>query len=244
MTKIINTFLPLFDERPTNAKIDTLVIHCSAGNAEDMLKIMQENSVSSHYIIEENGKIYQPVSEKKRAWHAGISFWRKRSNLNHYSIGIELQSSSMGQSAYPQKQINSLVVLARQIIKHYQIPAANVVAHSDIAPSRKPDPGKAFPWKYLAQKKIGLWYDLNDAAKIQETDVEKLLQTIGYDTSDLAAASYAFCRHFIASEIISNNTIKETVENIFPQDYAFPQKYLPILKSCAYKYNKVNIRRG
>lgn len=242
MTKITNTFIPFFDNRPQNSKIDTLVIHCCACNAENMLKIMQERKVSSHYIIDENGKIFRPVSEKNRAWHAGISYWRKRENLNHYSIGIELQSSSMGELLYSQKQLNSLVILARQIIRHYQIPARNVVAHSDIAPTRKPDPGKMFPWEYLARKKIGFWYNLNDAHKVQETNVEKLLQTIGYDTTDLAAASYAFCRHFIPQEIISHKTVEETTENVFPSDYKFPEKYLPILQACACKYSKINNR--
>lgn len=242
MTNITNTYIPFFDKRPQNSKIDTLVIHCCAYSAEDMLKIMQKRKVSSHYIIEENGKIFRPVTETNRAWHAGISYWRKRDNLNHYSVGIELQSSSMGQMPYSQKQLNSLVILARQIIKHYQIPACNVVAHSDIAPTRKPDPGKMFPWEYLARKKIGLWYNLKDADEVQETNVANLLQTIGYDTTDLAAASYAFCRHFIPQEVALHKTIEEIIENVFPSDYILPEKYLPVLQSCAYKYGKFSNR--
>ena len=242
MTKIINAPIPFFDERPIDKKVDTLIIHCCAFNAPEMLEVMKERKVSSHYIIEASGKIYRPVSEKKRAWHAGISYWRGRDNLNHYSVGIELEARTMGQDNYSQKQINSLVVLARQIIKHYQIPACNVTAHSDVAPSRKPDPGKMFPWQYLAGKGIGLWYDIQDADKIRENDVAKLLATIGYDVSDLAAASYAFCRHFIPQEIALCKSIEETIENVFPADYKLPEKYLPILKACAYKYGKFNNR--
>lgn len=243
MTKIIKEFLPIFDERKSK-RIDTLVIHCCAYNANDMIEVMKERNVSSHYIVEENGSIFQLVSEKKRAWHAGLSNWRSRDNLNHYSVGIELQSSSMGQDGYSVKQINSLIVLAKQIISHYQIPLYNVVAHSDIAPTRKPDPGAEFPWKYMAQKGVGLWYDLSDSVKVTENNVEKLLRLIGYDTTDLPAASYAFCRHFIPQEIKRLDTLDEVIENVYPSDFVLPEKYLPILKACAYKYGKANNRRA
>lgn len=243
MTKIINEFLPFFDERP-GSKVDTLVIHCCAYNAKDMLGEMQRNKVSSHYIIENSGKIYRPVSEKKRAWHAGISYWRGRDNINHYSVGIELEAPMMGQTDYSHEQINSLTVLARQIIRHYQIPACNVVAHSDIAPTRKPDPGKKFPWEYLARKGIGLWYDINDAPKVTENDVEKLLHIIGYDTTDIAAASYTFCRHFIPTEIKVCKDVNEIISDVFPSDFVLPVQYLPILKACAYKYGRFNSRRA
>ena len=239
MTKIIKEFLPIFDERKSK-RIDALVIHCCAYNANDMIEVMKERNVSSHYIIEENGSIFQLVSEKKRAWHAGLSSWRGRDNLNHCSIGIELQSSSMGQKDYSKKQLNSLAILAKQIISHYQIPLYNVVSHSDIAPTRKPDPGTAFPWKYMAQKGVGLWYDLADAVKVNENNVENLLRLIGYDTTDLSAASYAFCRHFIPQEIKRLATIDEVIENVYPREFALPEKYLPILKACAYKYAKTN----
>lgn len=241
MTKVIKNFLPMFDERKSN-KVNALVIHCCAYNADDMIKIMKERDVSSHYIIEENGRIFQLVSEKKRAWHAGVSYWRGQNNINHCSIGIELQSPSMGQDSYFVKQINSLIVLSKQIISHYQIPLYNVIAHSDIAPTRKPDPGMAFPWKYLAQKGVGVWYDIADAVKVKENNIENLLKIIGYDTSDLAAASYAFCRHFIPQEIKRLNTIDEVIENVYPSEFVLPEKYLPILKACAYRYGKINSR--
>lgn len=241
MTKVIKNFLPMFDERKNN-KVNMLVIHCCAYNADDMIKIMKERDVSSHYIIEENGRIFQLVSEKKRAWHAGVSYWRGQDNINHCSIGIELQSPSMGQDSYSVKQINSLIVMAKQIISHYQIPLYNVVAHSDIAPTRKPDPGMSFPWKYLAQKGAGIWYDIADAVKVKENNIENLLKIIGYDTSDLAAASYAFCRHYIPQEIKRLNTIDEVIENVYPSEFVLPEKYLPILKACAYRHGKINSR--
>lgn len=239
MSRVTRCFLPYFDERP-DTKIKALVLHCSTHGALEMLDVLRENKLSAHYIIDVDGKVYQPVSEQKRAWHAGVSRWRDMDNLNHYSIGIELTSPSMGQHEYAKAQIDSLTVLARQIIHHYQIPAVNVVAHSDIAPIRKPDPGAAFPWQKLAKKGIGLWYDIADADKVAENNVEKLLSTIGYDTSDIAAASYAFCRHFVPEEIAEKRSIKEVIENVYPADFNLPEQYLPILKACAYKYSQFN----
>ena len=243
MAKMIWEGLPFFDERQ-GEKVRALVIHCCGFDAAGMIDVLRESNLSSHYIIDEQGKIFHLVSEKKRAWHAGVSHWRNMKNLNSSSVGIELCTSSMGQQSYSSKQINGFLRLAKQIISHYRIPAYNVVAHSDIAPTRKPDPGIAFPWQYMAQKGVGLWYDINDAAKVKENDVAKLLQIIGYDTSDLAAASYAFCRHFIPQEIKTYNTIEEVIEKIYPPDFVLPEKYLLILKACAYKYGRFNSHRG
>lgn len=237
MSKKIQQFLPYFDERPQQpAQIRALVLHCSAHSAQSMINVLTERKLSAHYIIETDGRIYQLVSEKKRAWHAGDSKWRNMEMLNQYSVGIELCSPTLGQSEYAPAQIKSLLRLSRQIIRHYQISAVNVVAHSDIAPTRKPDPGMSFPWRYLAQKGIGCWYDIADADKVAENDVATLLAKIGYDVRDLAAASYAFCRHFIPSLIAVDNDVNHLVENVYPQDFVFPQQYLPILKACAYRY--------
>lgn len=237
MTGFIDEFLPFFDERQ-GCKIKVLVVHCSASDANGMIEVLRERKLSSHYIIDEDGKIFRTVSEKKRAWHAGESHWRNLDNLNYSSIGIELSSPSMGQVEYHEKQLNSLVTLAKQIISHYQIPACNVVGHSDIAPTRKPDPGLYFPWQYMATKGIGLWYDIADAEKISEKNVERLLQIIGYDTANLSAAAYAFCRHFVPSEVAPVEDIHKLVENVYPADFVLPEKCLPVLKACAYKYGK------
>lgn len=243
MSKFIWEPLPFFDERQ-GKKIKALVVHCCGFDAVGMIKVLSERNLSSHYIIDEQGKIFHLVSEKKRAWHAGVSRWRDMENLNYCSVGIELCSPSMGQKPYSSKQINSFVRLAKQIISHYQIPAYNVVAHSDIAPTRKPDPGISFPWQCVAQKGVGLWYDADDATKVMENDVAKLLQTIGYDISDLAAASYAFCRHFVPQEVKMYDNIDDVIEKVYPPAFELPESCLPILKACAYKYGKLSNRRG
>lgn len=234
MSKYIRNFLPYCGER--TKKINTLVLHCSAHDARHMIRVLEENKLSAHYIVDPDGKIYQLVSEKLRAWHAGESYWRGETNLNHSSIGIELCSLSMGQSEYSPKQIRQTVKLCRQIIKHYQIPQTNIVAHSDIAPRRKPDPGKAFPWPYFAQCGIGLWYDMKDSHAVDEEDVAFLLAAIGYDVSDLPAASYAFCRHFAPQFVTDEMNIRRLIEEIYPRDFVLPRELMPVLRACAFKY--------
>lgn len=236
--KIIRKFIPYFDERPNQATVKALVLHCSAHQAHEMMKVLCERELSSHYIIDCDGTVFQLVAEKHRAWHAGQSKWQQMEMLNQYSIGIELSSLSLGQSDYPAAQIKSLIRLSRQIIKHYQIPATNIVAHSDIAPTRKPDPGIAFPWQKLAHKGIGLWYNLADAMYVSENNVATLLKNIGYDTTDLAAASYAFCRHFVPEAVSVDTDIDHLVDNVYPADFTLPTQYLPILKAVAYKYGR------
>jgi N-acetylmuramoyl-L-alanine amidase len=233
--KIIQHPLPFWEERPR--AIDSLVLHCSAHNPEDMIKVLFAEKLSSHYIIGADGQVFQLVPEEKRAWHAGKSFWRGEESLNQRSIGIELSSPSMGQEAYPSKQIESLVCLCKDILRRYPaIKAQNIVAHSDVAPTRKPDPGIAFPWQELAEKGIGLWYDLANATKIKETNVAVLLSEIGYDVTDLPAAAYAFCRHFAPKYVVRCDSISHLIENVYPADFVLPAEVLPILRAVVYSY--------
>lgn len=235
--KIIQHPLPFWDERPQAQDIDSLVLHCSAHEPEEMISVLTQQKLSVHYIVGSNGQIYQLVPEEKRAWHAGVSCWKGVENLNHRSIGIELSSLSMGQGDYPLRQILSLERLIKDILRRRPtIKPQNVVAHSDVAPTRKPDPGIAFPWQYLAAKGIGLWYDLADASKIDETNVVILLQQIGYNTQNLPAAQYAFCRHFAPHYVQKDADIQHLVDNVYPQDFVFPAEALPILQAVTYRY--------
>lgn len=227
--------LPYFNERPT--KISALVLHCSAYDSKDMIEVLEKEELSAHYVVGLNGDVTQLVPEEKRAWHAGISSWREFNNLNHNSIGIEISSMSMGQEPYSERQINSLIELCQGIIARHHIPVRNVVGHSDIAPTRKPDPGAAFPWQKLAENGIGLWYDLNDAEKVKESNPEILLQKIGYNTENPAAAMYAFCRHFIPQEVAINPDIHDLLQHPYSEDFSLPEKYLPILKACCASFS-------
>lgn len=238
MDKIIRNMSPYYDERP-GTSINSIVLHCSTYSAKDMIDVLLSNRLSSHYIIGERGEVYQLVEDEKRAWHAGVSKWRDMENLNHYSIGIELSSFSMGQSEYTVSQIDSLIKLCERLKRQYKIPQRNIIGHSDVAPTRKADPGVYFPWKYLAEQGIGLWYDINDAEKIRENDVSVLLQKIGYDTEDLSAAAYAFCRHFVTDEVDVIEDVYKLVEEVYRKDFIFPEKYIAILKACVYQYDAI-----
>ncbi len=238
MKKIIQIPLPYWNERPKKCAVKAIVLHCSAQEGVPMIKLLRKLHLSSHFVIGSDGRIFQPVPEAKRAFHAGVSSWRGMNNLNHYSIGIELSSSSMGEEAYTPQQLASARSLCLDLIRRYNIPAQNIVAHSDIAPTRKPDPGKAFPWQQFAQYGIGLWYDLNDAGKVAENDVEKLLRQIGYNTDNLPAASYAFCRHFLPELVAKQHDTHRIITDIYPENFVLPKEYLPHLKACAYKFSK------
>ena len=152
--KIIQKPSTHFDER--KSKIDMIVFHATATNSiEETLAIFIEKEddsrVSSHYVIDRDGTIYQVVAEDKRAWHAGVSCWGDiQEDINSHSIGIEFQCPATGDKTFADfssHQIEAGVKLCADIMKRYQIKPENVVAHSDIAPDRKFDPGVTFPWE-------------------------------------------------------------------------------------------------
>ena len=228
--------LPFYDERM--CKIDMIVIHAVAYPPREAIQTFINNKVSSHYVIGRDGEVWQLVGEKKRAWHAGKSFWRGVDGINAHAVGIELCSPNLGQTAFSKEQKQALTEMLKRLIKKYCIRPENIVGHSDIAPTRKPDPGKAFFWKELADKGIGLWYEVKDAAKMKEDKPEKLLQIIGYDTADIQAALYAFCRHFVPEVVPTvkdvNNLIEMPVDRSL--DLAKDKKVLKVLKAVAYAY--------
>lgn len=155
---------PNWGERPTHSSINTLVLHYTGMQTgkEALHRLCNpEAEVSAHYMIEEDGTIYQLVAEEKRAWHAGLSYWRGSNNINDISIGIELVNPGheFGYRPFPEAQMAALIPLCQQLTKRYSIPAHNIVAHSDIAPLRKEDPGELFDWQRLAKHGIGLWLD-------------------------------------------------------------------------------------
>lgn len=152
---------PNFDDRKDVA-VDMLVLHYT-----DMLTTKDAVAqlcdpaakVSSHYVVGEDGEIYQLVEEEKRAWHAGESFWRGHSNINSRSIGIEISNPghSNGYRPFPEAQMQSVILLCQGILARHVIPARNVVGHSDVAFLRKKDPGELFDWPRLARAAIGIF---------------------------------------------------------------------------------------
>ena len=157
-----------------------------------------ERRVSAHYLIGRDGAVMQLVDETARAWHAGESRWGGMTDLNSASIGIELDNT--GDEAFAEPQIAALLLLLDELRKRYRIPPANYLAHGDVAPTRKVDPGRLFPWQRLAQQGFGLWCEKPEAAAPAGFDATLGLQALGYDIKVPAAARGAFRRHFLAQD--------------------------------------------
>ncbi|MGZ3173301.1 MAG: N-acetylmuramoyl-L-alanine amidase, partial [Croceibacterium sp.] len=162
--------------------------------------------VSAHYVITEEGEVIRLVDESMRAWHAGMSYWRGKSNVNGASIGIELVNPghTCGYRPFPDAQIDALVPLLHRIVHDYDIPRANVVGHSDIAPQRKLDPGELFPWERLAQYRLALprptKLELGDPFD-NDGSFYLALERFGYDVSEGKKAVEAFQRRWRPEKI-------------------------------------------
>ncbi len=190
---------PNFDNRPAGALIDHLVLHYTGmQSAEAALDRLRDTAakVSSHYVVDEDGTVYALVDEHKRAWHAGVSYWRGVRQLNDRSIGIEIVNPGheWGYRAFPKAQMLAARDLCLGILHRHPIPPRNVVGHADIAPDRKQDPGELFDWQWLAGQGVGFWTD----AVGEPGDLMQDLAAIGYDTSlPEAAVITAFQRRFL-----------------------------------------------
>ena len=139
-----------------------------------------QSEVSSHYLIKNNGEIITMVPEAYIAWHAGKSSWSSYKYLNKNSIGIEITNPGheFNYKKFTKKQITSLLILSKFLIKKYKINLKNILGHSDVAPERKKDPGEKFPWQYLSQNKVGLWHlikkhELIKNRQIKTTKIDK-----------------------------------------------------------------------
>lgn len=190
---------PNFNARAANIALEYIVLHYTGmrSAAEAQARLCDPAAeVSAHYMIDEDGSITRLVDEKHRAWHAGRSFWRGIADVNSASVGIEMVNPGheCGYRAFPAAQIQALQSLLHDIIaRHSMNPATCLLAHSDIAPARKTDPGELFPWAKLAQDGLGLWPQPEDSG---EGDATALLAAIGYDVTDPVAALTAFQRRF------------------------------------------------
>lgn len=167
---LVNTLHP---SQSQNERVRFLILHYTAANDSDSMRLLTQGNVSAHYLVPSasnpllsKNTVYQLVAEDKRAWHAGVSAWNGRTNLNDSSIGIENVNLGYEQKlmerewySWDARQIKLLARLASDIIKRYDITPDNVLGHSDVAPTRKVDPGPLFPWKQLAGEGIGAWPD-------------------------------------------------------------------------------------
>ncbi len=153
---------PNFNERQDNGRGDILVLlYTGLPDAESAMKVLTsvEGKVSSHYTVDEDGTVYGQVAENMREWHAGASSWGGASDINSRSIGIEIVNPGheYGYRPFAKMQIAAVIELCRGILKRWPIPPARVLAHSDVAPGRKIDPGELFPWDEFARQGIGCW---------------------------------------------------------------------------------------
>lgn len=154
--------------------------------------------VSAHYLIGRNGERFQLVSDTRRAWHGGAGSWGTITDINSASIGIELDND--GHSPFPDAQIDSLLVLLDDLCQRLRIPRTQIVGHSDVAPTRKVDPGPLFPWKRLAEAGFGMWPAENVPPPPPGFDPWLALHAIGYSLNDPAAAVRAFHHRFRGRE--------------------------------------------
>jgi N-acetylmuramoyl-L-alanine amidase len=187
---------PNFGERRDGRAPDILVLHYTgmptAEGALDWLR-RAESEVSSHYFVFEDGRVVQLVPETLRAWHAGRSFWKGETDINSSSIGIEIANPGHpgGLPDFPPTQIAAVIELCRDIVARNKIPPERVLAHSDVAPVRKIDPGENFPWAMLAASGVGHWVDpspIGGGRFFQQGDsgppveaLQAMLALFGYD---------------------------------------------------------------
>ena len=185
---------PNFDDRRGRA-VDALILHYT-GMETGALALARlrdaDAQVSCHYLVWDDGRIDQLVAERHRAWHAGRSFWRGETDLNAVSVGIEIVNGGhdFGSPPFPAAQIAAVVFLCREILARHAIPAARVLAHSDVAPDRKRDPGERFPWHELAAGGVGRWLPpepIAPGASLEEGDagepvatLQRQLATLGF----------------------------------------------------------------
>jgi N-acetylmuramoyl-L-alanine amidase len=202
---------PNFDARPGDGRVDMLILHYTGmRTAQEALDRLCDPAarVSAHYVIDEDGAITRLVAEEKRAWHAGISSWRGRSDINGASIGIELVNPGheFGYRRFPETQMAALEALAKSILDRHPIPTRHVIGHSDVAPLRKQDPGELFDWPRLACAGIGFWPDFARQTTAKPPglhEIQSFLGEIGYFCPQSGALDavttaviLAFQRHF------------------------------------------------
>ena len=227
--KINVIYSPNFDQKKRSSKsIKLLVIHYTGmqSERESIMRLCNPKyKVSSHFVINQNGKIYRLVQDYQTAWHAGKSCWGKYKNLNKNSIGIELvnKGHEFDYTNFKKKQLSSLIKICKILIKKYKIKKRNIVGHSDISPLRKIDPGEKFPWKELADKKIGIWHNCKtkDLIKFRQVRISNKfksefinnLKKIGYCFNNKKKINFlktveAFQRHY-RKELINGIIDKE-----------------------------------
>lgn len=178
-----------------------VIIHHTAQNScEQTLRTftLTRTAVSSHYVICREGNVYHMLNDYLRGHHAGVSHWGGATDLNSSSIGIEIDNN--GSEPFSEAQINSLLLVLGNVKKAFGIPAKNFIGHADIAPGRKVDPSRLFPWKKLADSNFGIWYDTTNIEVPPAFDALQALRIIGYNVQNPANAIQSYKIHFVPQD--------------------------------------------
>jgi N-acetylmuramoyl-L-alanine amidase len=230
---------PNFDERKNGRPPDMILLHYTGmqtGEAALQQLTKAASKVSSHYVVFENGRIVQCVPEDKRAWHAGESSWAGETDINSCSIGIEIANPGHehGYLDFPKRQIAATTALCRSILTRNTVPPVRVLAHSDIAPARKQDPGERFPWRTLYDSGVGHWVrpaPINESSVLVAlgdsgeavTAFQEMLAEYGYGIatsgiydSATHAVVTAFQRHFRPERAdgVCDESTRATLQNL------------------------------
>lgn len=203
MSELIHFETPSPNWNERQLPVSMVVLHYTGMQSADaaLARLCDEAAqVSAHYLIEEDGTVHRLVREDRRAWHAGKSHWRGITDVNSASVGIELVNPGheFGYRPFPDAQMEALLPLLSEIVQRHDIPRANVVGHSDVAPARKEDPGELFDWDLLAAHRLALKTPRISAPSPFENDGAFFLalERWGYDISDPQAAMRAFQRRW------------------------------------------------
>jgi N-acetylmuramoyl-L-alanine amidase len=185
-----------------------VIIHHTAQNScEQTLKTftLPRAQVSAHYVICKDGTVHHMLNDLLRAHHAGVSKWGSATDINSSSIGIEIDNN--GFEPFTDAQISSILDLLGRLKRAYNLPATNFIGHSDIAPGRKVDPNRNFPWQKLSENGYGLWYDTTATVVPEHFNDMQALRIIGYDIKNPTNAIQSFKIHFVPSD--TTKTINE-----------------------------------
>ena len=243
-----NTFnySPNFSPQKRKLKqIKFIILHYTGMKSEsDALNRLTsiQSEVSSHYLIKNNGETVKLVPDLYIAWHAGKSSWKNYKSLNHNSIGIEITNPGHehGYKKFTQKQIISLLILSKFLIKEYKISPNNILGHSDIAILRKKDPGEKFPWEYLSKNKIGIWHTLNkqDLIKNRKLKISKIEENIFFRNLFKIGYSKKYTKNISKNKYLIE--LAKTFQRRFRQelvDGKIDQECLLISKNLIKTYN-------
>jgi N-acetylmuramoyl-L-alanine amidase len=187
-----------YSAKGQSSRVKFVVIHYTVSNLPQSIKILTEQTVSSHYLLTDEAEpvIYGLVDETRQANHAGVSSWKNYTLLNGSSVGIEIVNPGFTEGPngriwypFPQKQVDQLIALVKDIVKRHNIPPENILGHSDIAPQRKQDPGPMFPWHQLAEQGLILWPDPAKVSALKPA-FEAALPDVAWFQKRLAAHGY------------------------------------------------------